>query len=388
MTGAKILEGPARTRASKARLAALQLMPYFATPLMRATLVESPGLGTVAIDERLRIYVDPEAIQRWSNVELAGAMLHEVNHVIRLHFSRAPKGLKDARRWNIAGDLEINDDLTAAGVKLPDGALYPESFGLEPNLSAEQYYKLLPDDSDWNCDCGSGADGVRRRHDLPGDSEIGLPPEDLPSIVRAVANEIRSAPPGSIPGGLARWAESLEPVVPWEKVLRACARRGLLSGSGGADYSWSSPSRRVAPPVILPRLRNRRLSAFCIVDTSGSMDDALIDRALAEVCGVAKSLSVDNVYLASCDTDATYHGRFTSRHRFEMFGGGGTSLENALCLIDEHRLKVELVVFVTDGYTSWSPDPPIQLRRSSTVVVTPENAPPPPPWASHVTIPI
>ncbi|MFM8516266.1 MAG: DUF2201 family putative metallopeptidase, partial [Nevskiaceae bacterium] len=118
MTDSRILRGPARVRATKARLAALQLMPYFATPLMRSTLIESPGLGTVAIDERLRIYVDPLAVENWSNDELAGAMLHEVNHVIRLHFSRAPKGTRNAHRWNIAGDLEINDDLAMANVKL------------------------------------------------------------------------------------------------------------------------------------------------------------------------------------------------------------------------------------------------------------------------------
>jgi len=118
------------------------------------------------------------------------------------------------------------------------------------------------------------------------------------------------------------------------------------------------------------------------------MDDALINRALAEVCGVAKSLSVDNVYLASCDTHATYHGRFNARHRFELFGGGGTSLERALPLIDENRLKIELVVFVTDGYTNWSPEPPAQLRRAATVVVTPEGAPPGPAWAKQVVIPV
>lgn len=388
MTDSRILRGPARVRATKARLAALQLMPYFATPLMRSTLIESPGLGTVAIDERLRIYVDPVAVENWSNDELAGAILHEVNHVIRLHFSRAPKGPQNAHRWNIAGDLEINDDLAMANVKLPTGALHPATFGFEPHLSAEQYYDLLPEDSEESCDCGSGADAIRRDYELPGDSPIGLPAEDLPSIVRAVANEIRSAPPGTIPGGLSRWAESLVPVIPWETVLRACVRRGLLSGSGGADFSWSSPSRRARPPIILPRLRNRRLSAFCVVDTSGSMDDALINRALAEVCGVAKSLSVDNVYLASCDTHATYHGRFNARHRFELFGGGGTSLERALPLIDENRLKIELVVFVTDGYTNWSPEPPAQLRRAATVVVTPEGAPPGPAWAKQVVIPV
>jgi predicted metal-dependent peptidase len=366
---------------------ALELMPYFASALMSSTFVERQGLGTVAIDDRLRIYIDPEKIRVWSPAELAGALLHEVNHVIRRHFSRAPDTPGHGRRWNIAGDIEINDDLVAASVTLPPGALLPDSFGFERGLTAEQYFRMLSSEDDAACACGSGADGIRGKYELPADSDVGAPREVIKGIVRTVAGEILRARPGTVPAGLSRWASSLDPVVPWDRVLRAVVRRGLTSGAGGHDYSWSSPSRRTKPPIILPRLRNKRLSVFCVVDTSGSMSQELIDRALSEVCGVAKNMAVENVYLASCDTAATYHGRFNQHHRFELRGGGGTSLEKALDLIREKRLDVELVVFITDGLTRWSDSTPHELRRSAAIVVSPMDGPVGPTWAHHVPIP-
>jgi predicted metal-dependent peptidase len=104
------------------------------------TYVSTPGIGTIGIDDRLRLYVDEAALNDWSNDDLAVVLLHEVNHVLRGHSGRCELVHADARRWNIAGDAEINDDLVEGGFVLPGEPVLPSSLGLPDKQTAEYYY--------------------------------------------------------------------------------------------------------------------------------------------------------------------------------------------------------------------------------------------------------
>ena len=81
----------------------------------------------------------------WS-IPLAGAvLLHEVGHVLRDHGGRADMvdSPVDRTMWNVAADAEINDDLIAAGLGLPDGVVTPTGIGCEDGHAAEVYYRHL-----------------------------------------------------------------------------------------------------------------------------------------------------------------------------------------------------------------------------------------------------
>ena len=58
-------------RLAKARLKALVKAPYFARLMHSLSYVSTPGIGTIGIDDRLRLYVDEDALNDWSNDELA-----------------------------------------------------------------------------------------------------------------------------------------------------------------------------------------------------------------------------------------------------------------------------------------------------------------------------
>ena len=49
----------------------------------------------------------------------------------------------DRTMWNVAADAEINDDLIAAGLGLPDGVVTPTGIGCEDGHAAEVYYRHL-----------------------------------------------------------------------------------------------------------------------------------------------------------------------------------------------------------------------------------------------------
>ncbi len=123
-----------------ARLKLAHQRPYLATALWALVPVERLGLGTLAVDRWWRLYYDPTAVEAWSVDLLVGVLYHEVCHLLRAHHERAEAMGADPTAFNIAGDLEINDDLRDEGVQLPQGALYPEVFGFPPRLLAEEYY--------------------------------------------------------------------------------------------------------------------------------------------------------------------------------------------------------------------------------------------------------
>ena len=386
MTAVPVTDPQVLGHLARARLHALSDSPYMAAALTAMLFLQVEGMGTVGVDDRLRVYLDPEAVMSWSVEELAGALLHEANHFLRSHHARAPHGPWHAERWNVAGDLEINDDLLAAGIVLPAGALTPERMGTEPNRTAEWYFGNLPhEDPEVHVCCGSGATGVPMPWELGADGS-GVSTARARAIMDQVAEAVRSSPPGSVPGGLSRWAEARAGEVPWEKVLRAAVRGAVARGNGQTDYSWSTPNRRHRGPVILPRLRGTTTTVLCVIDTSGSMSQAQVDTALGEVVSVARSMCVERTYVASCDTEATFHGEARSVTTLELTGGGGTSLESALGLIETHRLDPDVVVFLTDGFAPWSDHVPAELARRHTIVVTPAGHPTGPDWAQSVVV--
>lgn len=121
-------------------------MPYLAQAVFALIVVECTELPTLGVDAGWRCYCNPDFVDRVTVDQLAGALGHEVGHLLRDSAGRGRSigvGERSQARWNIACDLGINLDLRANGVPLPPRALFPEVFGLAPGLSAEEYFVLL-----------------------------------------------------------------------------------------------------------------------------------------------------------------------------------------------------------------------------------------------------
>lgn len=127
-----------------ARLRLVQQMPYLAAALYALVPVETHGLETMAVDSMWRLYFDPVVFNCWSKEEVAGVLLHEVNHLLRKHADRSVG--KDSERWGIAADAEVNDGLIprnlASTIALPEDSILPGKFGWPDNRLAEEYYAL------------------------------------------------------------------------------------------------------------------------------------------------------------------------------------------------------------------------------------------------------
>lgn len=373
-----------------ARVLATRTSPYLAVALHSLQLRAAPGLTTFAVDRAWRLYVDPSLLRVWSVEQVAAVLVHEVWHLLRDHAGRGDRvGVRGRERaWNTACDAEINDDLLEAGLPLPGTPPTPARLRLPDGLLAEQYLAELPPgerSTRWTVDCGSGVDGVARDWDETGAG--GLSPVQADLVRAATARELADAARlGTVPGGWERWAElRLRPRVDWRTVLAASVRGGLGWTAGAVDHTRSRPSRRGAstPGVLLSSLRRPVPSVAVVVDTSGSVDEAMLGQALAEVDGALQAGGVrrEAVTVLSCDTQARPAQRVRAASQVRLEGGGGTDLRVGMEAAAALRPRPQLVVVLTDGRTPWPDRPPPGARL---VVALLEGGAVPPAWATVV----
>jgi hypothetical protein len=171
-----------------ARVRAAYQRSYFAPALFSLVPVETDQIATMAVDKHWRLYYNDAWLAAHTVEENAALLIHEVSHLVRDHEARKQQaGVRDHRRWNTAGDCEINDDLHAEGLPLPGDPPLPAKYGLASGNTAEHYYNALPappprpnrtHGDQGTQDCGSGAHGERRLWELPeeGDRD-GAEPE-------------------------------------------------------------------------------------------------------------------------------------------------------------------------------------------------------------------
>ena len=112
-----------------ARVRAAYQRSYFAPALFSLIPVATDLIDSMAVDAHWRLYYNDVWVARHTVEENATLLIHEVGHLLRDHEARKKAaGITDHRRWNTAGDCEINDDLHAEGLPLPGDPPLPAKY--------------------------------------------------------------------------------------------------------------------------------------------------------------------------------------------------------------------------------------------------------------------
>ncbi len=393
-----------KDKLAAARLKAAQAMPYFRAAITGLVPKEAPGLGTFGVTKHGVMLWDPACLERWSVDETATVLVHEVSHLLRDHNGRCERIAGEHQMWNIAGDLEINDDIVAAGMTLPGGqdeGVYPSTFNLDDGLTAEEYYRELDklpkrkitvvvaggegsgdgegEDGDGQ---GKNKDGAVGRGKCGGcagnpgededevDGKSGRSDVEIERIKRTVAEAIHkeaASGRGTVPAGWQRWAnQQLQPPkIPWRQKLARAVRGAVAYRPGAVDLHYTRPSRRQAGvgfgpgKPVLPALRAPIPKVSVIVDTSGSMGDQELLEAVSETRGVLDACGAGVTF---CACDAEVHELREVRHWKDVVGllkgGGGTNFIPAFEALEKRRPRPDVVIFVTDGCGPAPVEPP------------------------------
>ena len=211
--------------------------------------------------------------------------------------------------------------------------------------------------------------------------------------IAAAVQRYAAQNPGTVPAGWLRWAEAVLPSkIDWRHVLAAELRSAVAAVSGMVDYSYRRPSRRAAsiPNVVLPTLDRPVPEVAIVCDTSGSMHDGLLARALAEVEGVLSrgGLRGRAVRVLAVDTAVHVVKRVSRASQVELAGGGGTDMGSGIAAATALRPRPSIVVVLTDGFTPWPDTPPPGVRIVVGLLAQGLHGLPwhPPPWARVVVI--
>jgi len=366
-----------------ARVRASYQRAYFAPALFTLIPVRTDQIASMAVDTRWRLYYNDEWVAAHSVEENAAVLIHEVSHLLREHEARKQAtAVKNPTLWNTATDCEINDDLTAEGLPLPDDPPLPGKYGLLTGENAETYYRhLYVQGSDpttelhtragAGIDCGSGAHGEPRPWELPDDdgSPGGVPgvdPVKAQLVRRDVAQRLldRSGDAGDAPLGWRRWATMvLAPKVDYMATIRHAVRKALRDSTlGRYDRTYKRPHRRQAcyGEFLMPSFHQPRPRPGFLIDTSGSMEDTQLARAVAELGGLTRQLGYSTeVVVACCDVVVHDVKKVFNAAQLEMYGGGGTDIGAGLrWFIDRKRGPIDLLVIVTDCQTPWPEETP------------------------------
>jgi len=382
-----------------ARVRAAYQRSYFAPALFSLIPVETDLIATMAVDSQWRLYYNETWLTTHSVEENATLLIHEVSHLLRDHETRKIQaGIKEHRLWNTAGDCEINDDLLAEGLPLPGDPPLPGKYGMESGKTAETYYKLLPKPKRSNepgrreseQDCGSGAHGERRFWELPAndDREGGTPGVDrlkAELVRREVARRIDETSPYTADISLAwrRWAHAtLKPKVDYMATIRHAVRRALHDSTlARYDRTYRRPHRRQGcyGEFIMPSFHQPRPRPGFLIDTSGSMEDTQLARAISELGGLTRQLGYGaDVVVACCDAAVHSVKKVFSVAQIELTGGGGTDIGAGIrYFIAKKSDPIDLLVIVTDCRTPWPqeapPFPVVTIRVGDGT---------PPPWGN------
>lgn len=335
----------------RAKVKIILNQPFFATLMMKRNFIEDYKIET-ACTNGSDIRYNPDYFATLSQDEVVGVITHELMHIVLLHHLRREG--RESKRYNKACDYALNPILLDAGLRLPKAALVDRQYD---NMSAEQIYKLLPA-SDDNDEGNEDQPGMGDVEDSPAKSESEMEQAEaqVKQEVAQAAQMARQA--GKLPGSLQRLVdEIMKPHIAWQEVL---AR--FLSEVAKNDYSFTKPNPRyVSSGFILPSLYNIEMGKVVLmVDTSGSIDQPLLNRFAAEmqdICSMFNSpitvLYVDyklqGVQEIEPDDDTI---------NLQPKGGGGTDFRPGFDWLSEQDIQPKAVVYFTDLCCSSYPDEP------------------------------
>src|SRR3984957_19633983 len=139
---------------TKARARLLVRAPFIGSIALGLAWVNAPDIGTMATDGR-SIWFNPAWCEAHGVEKTMGVIAHEVFHVVNRHHLR--RGDRDAKLWNIAGDLLINRLLDDDKYVLPPDGLFDR----------DRRYVGLPTETI----CARLLEQQRQQHEQPSDRQ-------------------------------------------------------------------------------------------------------------------------------------------------------------------------------------------------------------------------
>ena len=335
----------------------------------KTEVVDDPQL--TAVTDGVNTKYSEQFIGTLTDAELMGLVLHEKMHCAYKHtFIWRHMYKEDPQLANMACDfvinLPINDRYNKDRfVKLPEGGCVDEQYrGMDAGevyrKLKQQYPNGLPKSMQ-----GQGFD----QHDW--DSTEEMTPDEVDELTKTIDSALRQGGILASKAGVnvdRQLLDMLQPKVDWREALREF----ITNSKVGDDYSsYRRINRRFqSQDLMLPTTFSDRIFRIAVgVDTSGSIGNRELAAFLSEAQSIFDSVKPEMVDLIYWGHNVAAHETYdeaalsTLRESTKPKGGGGTDPECMSTYLNEHSIKPDCIVMLTDGevFGSWGTDWPAPI---------------------------
>jgi len=375
----------AKDKLIRARIQIQRNNPFFAYLSLYLKFHEVKGeelrCKSMGVDAQGNLYYCKEFVDKLTDEELQGVMVHEILHLTFLHMTR--RGTRDPEIWNIAVDIAVNNILSVNGHRLPEGGLIPYNNSIDlghgiiindiQKKTGEQIYdeiykkakkvaeKLKSQGFDEHIegkDPGQGQ-GKGKKGKGQGCNRMPLTEQEKRELEKdwqqkAVDAATTARMKGNLPAGMELLLGKLhENKVNWKTILKQ-----QIQSQIPYDFTYASPSKKsISMGVYTPSYVKERIKILIAMDTSGSIGDKERVDFMSEIFGMAKAFKdkIDMVFLTH-DTEVhndyvIANGNVAKIKALKLNGGGGTSHEPVMEYIKEKHRDCKLGIFFTDGWS-------------------------------------
>ena len=339
---------------SQAKAKLLVDYPYFGTLASKLELVTNDDIEAF-ISNGVKLEYNSDYLNELEIKELEFIFANGAMHSSLAHDKR--RNNRSGWLWQMATDMAINDMLVENGMTLPYGAQYRKRFA---GMYAEEIYAELKadilreeDNLEYEAD---DADDVepnsekKNQNETPQRTEEQLQEEILQEQLLAeeaislLESEFKR---GEAPKTIDRFFKlEYEGKIDWRDELKLALDRYFRD-----DYTLLPPSKKLLyTGIYLPSTVSQTFRLVIVVDSSGSVDEALLNVFLSEVNFLMALISNYQIEILVCDDKVHSHKTFYSGDALdvELRGGGGTDYRPAFEYIEENFDDTKLVLYFTD----------------------------------------
>ena len=329
--------------------------PYFGMLASRLKH-ESSEKTTAYASNGKRFLYNPEFIAQRNLDEIMFILTNCVMHHVLSHQQRRLN--RRGSLWQLATDYAINNMLHENGLDIPQGANYNKEY---KGMFAEEIYEVLKEE--YFGDITDAYDNENVEANTKEDTnafsnlqniEEELDPEDESqwNYAESVTQELAQRK-SAMPSGLNRLAQKVKANdIDWRFELYNAIKRHMRN-----NYAFMPPNKKhIHRGFVLPSLTSDTLSLCVAVDTSGSIDDALLGAFMEEFKTIMQNFPAVQIELIIADAKVHAHYTFQGGEKmdFPLKGGGGTDYRPVFDYIDANLPMNTMLLYFTDG-DGWFP---------------------------------
>jgi len=334
--------------------------------------MDHPYFGTIASSLDIQMSDDIESFSsdgsslKYSSDYFDEAMVDDIEfalangamHSLLKHTQRS--GVRNNRLWQLSTDYTINSMLLANGLSLPPRVDYQERFD---GMYAEEIYEILKseidddnitaDDSerDSSDDRGDEEPQAKRASESEEMRDISIDEQFLEQLHQKMDRQ------GTLP-------KDLKFVIPKLSTHRVDWRDELyryIATHAKSSFSFMPPNKKyLYRGIYLPSLSSDLLRIVVAIDSSGSVDEELLDTFLSEVDSITQQYPNYEIDIITADAKIQSHQLFLPGETlsYELSGRGGTDFRVVFEYIERYIDYPTLLLYFTDGMGSFPDSEP------------------------------